>query len=375
MNDFFNNLDDKGGGKGNKPNGSDDAPHRKILTGADFISSYAPPNWLIDRIVQHGRLYSCTSLTSHGKTAVWLYNGCMIHAGRKVGHLEAEPGNVVFLAGENPEDFKARMLGMARAFNIPSKQLPFVLPATFPMTEAAAEILRQQIAALGVPIALIIPDTAAAFFPGEDEDDNVQAGAYARTLRTFTTFPGNPAVVVPCHPVKNATQANLLPRGGSAFLNELDGNLTLWSEQLGELTTLHWQAKIRGPDFDPLTYRLKSVPTGYHDTRSREVMTVIAQPIDDIEASNEAAQAVVNEDAVLKTLHRNPSASLADIARNLGWIKYDDENPDDKGKPEKWRVQRALKHLERDKLTRKFRSKWKVTEAGKTALDEAEKTA
>ena len=299
----------------------------------------------------------------------------MIHAGRKVGHLEVEPGNALFLAGENPEDFKARMLGMARAFNLTSKQLPYVLPATFPMTEAEAEILRQQIAALAVPLSLIIPDSAAAFFPGDAENDNVQFGQYARILRTLTTCPGNPAVVALSHPIKNAGRDNLLPRGGGAFLNELDGNLTLWSEQLGEMTTLHWQGKIRGPEFDPLTYRLKPVKTGHKDKKGRDVSTIIAQPIDDIEASNEAAQTVANEDAVLKTLHSNSNASLAEIARNLGWIKYDDENSDDKGKPEKWRVQRALKRLDRDKLVRKFRGKWRVTEAGKVALMETREAA
>jgi hypothetical protein len=243
------------------------------------------------------------------------------------------------------------------------------------MTEAEAEILRQQIAALAVPLSLIIPDSAAAFFPGDAENDNVQFGQYARILRTLTTCPGNPAVVALSHPIKNAGRDNLLPRGGGAFLNELDGNLTLWSEQLGEMTTLHWQGKIRGPEFDPLTYRLKPVKTGHKDKKGRDVSTIIAQPIDDIEASNEAAQTVANEDAVLKTLHSNSNASLAEIARNLGWIKYDDENSDDKGKPEKWRVQRALKRLDRDKLVRKFRGKWRVTEAGKVALMETREAA
>lgn len=93
-------------------------------------------------------------------------------------------------------------------------------------------------------------------------------------------------------------------------------------------------------------------------------MTVVAQPIDDIEASNEAAQAVANEDAVLKTLNSNPNWSYANIATHIGWVTDD-------GKPEKWRVQRAVRRLNQDKLLRKFRSKWTVTDAGKTALKEA----
>jgi hypothetical protein len=58
-----------------RPNGPDpnDQPKR-ILSGADFIARHVPPVWLIDGIVQRSRLYACTSLTGHGKTAVWLYN-------------------------------------------------------------------------------------------------------------------------------------------------------------------------------------------------------------------------------------------------------------------------------------------------------------
>lgn len=54
-----------------------------------------------------------------------------------------------------------------------SKQLPYVLPATFPLNEDEAVILRQQIDALGVPLSLIIPDTAASVFPGDEENKTI----------------------------------------------------------------------------------------------------------------------------------------------------------------------------------------------------------
>lgn len=329
----------------------------RILTGADFVASFVPPDWLIDGLVQSGRLYACTSPTGHGKTAVWLYNACMIQAGRKVANLETEFGNVVILAGENPEDLKARMLGMMGAFNLTPKQLPYVLPGTFPLDESGAEQLLIDIEKLGIPLVLIIGDTASSFFPGDDENSNVQAGNYARIARTLTAAPGNPAVIMISHPVKNASRENLLPRGGGAFLNELDGNFILWAPELGELTSLHWQGKIRGPDFDPLSYILKPVPTGKQDKKGHDVMTVIARPVDDFEAASHAAQVVANEDAVLRTLCDHPDWSMAEMARSIGWVS-------DKGEPEKWRVQRALKNLANDKLARKFRGKWRITDAG-----------
>ena len=65
------------------------AANRILDLAAHFIADHVPPVWLDrDGIVQRGRLYACTSLTGHGKTAIWLFNACMVHAGRPIGHLD-----------------------------------------------------------------------------------------------------------------------------------------------------------------------------------------------------------------------------------------------------------------------------------------------
>ena len=338
---------------------------RRILTGAEFIAGHVPPVWLIDGIVQRGRLYACTSLTGHGKTAVWLHNACMVQAGRRIGHLDTFQGNVLILAGENPADLEARMIGMANAYNIPRERLPYVLPGSFPLTEEQAEALKEDIHRIGVPFALIVGDTASAFFPGDDENSNVQAGEYARTLRTFSIeCQGNPAVVVLSHPVKGAARGNLLPRGGGAFLNELDANLVLWSDPMGEVTELHWCGKIRGPDFPALGYRLRQAPTGLTDERRRPEMTVIAEPMSEEAVADHGKQTLANEDVVLWMLRRHPEWSYAQMCRHAGWL-------DDADQPMKARVQRAIRALDNDKLiicTRKG-APWILTEKGEKVVD------
>jgi hypothetical protein len=340
----------------------------RILIGDDFVTDFTPPDWLIDGIVQRGRLYACTSLTGHGKTAVWLYIACMVHASRMVGNLDAVGGHVLYIAGENPEDLKARMHGMVGFFGLKSKQLPFVLPAAFPMTDKEANALIKDITALGVPLALIVGDTASSFFPGDDENDNVQAGAYARTLRRLTLeVPGNPTVVALCHPVKNAAKGNLLPRGGGAFLNELDCNLTLWSESQGEVTELHWQGKIRGPDFPPLAFSLRPVPTGYIDRKARPVMTIVAEPMSEEAAADHAKLTLANTDVVLRSLRDHPDWSLARRATEAGWV-------DEEDRPLRGRVQRALRSLSKDKLIERKRESapWTLTAKGEEAAKETQ---
>jgi hypothetical protein len=352
-----------------EPPGADGAAARetarRILTGAAFIARHVPPVWLIDGIVQRSRLYACTSLTGHGKTAVWLFNACMIHAGRMIGNLETFQGNTLFLAGENPSDLEARMIGMGKTYNLPRDLLPYVLPGGFPLNEDEAKALKRDIEGLGVQLALIVGDTASSFFPGDDENSNVQAGTYARTLRGFTEeCAGQPAVVALCHPVKNASRSSLLPRGGGAFLNELDGNLTLWSESRGEVTELHWQGKIRGPDFSPFGYRMRPVATGLVDEKHRDEMTITAEPMSEEAVADHAKQSLANEDVVLKSLRDHPGRSYSQIAREAGWVDENDQ-------PMKPRVQRAIRSLLDDKLIQQPRKggHWKLTDKGMEALE------
>lgn len=335
----------------------------RILTGAQFIARHKPPTWLIDGVVQRGRLYGCTSLTGHGKTAVWLFNACMVHAGRMIGNLTTIQGNVLILAGENPPDLEARMIGMAHTYRIAPERLPYVLPGAFPFEPEEVEALKEAIARIGVSFALIIGDTASSFFPGDDENNNVQAGAYARTLRTLHDCPGTPAIVALCHPVKGAARGNLLPRGGGAFLNELDGNLVLWSDTQGEVTEMHWCGKIRGPDFPPVGYRLRKVETGLRDETRRPEMTIVAEPMSEEAVADHSKQMTANEDVVLRALRDHPDWSYAQICRDAGWL-------DDEQAPMKARVSRAIATLSEDRLIHKLRkgTPWILTEKGEKAI-------
>ena len=71
--------------------------------------------------------------------------------------------------------------------------------------------------------SLVIVDTSPAYFTGDEENSNTALGHHARSvLRPLTTLQGGPCVIANTHPVKNATNDHLLPRGGGAFLAEVD---------------------------------------------------------------------------------------------------------------------------------------------------------
>src|SRR4029077_9721204 len=126
-------------------------------------------------------------------------------------------------------------------------------------------------------VALVVIDTTAAYFEGDEENSNTQAGAYARMQRSLIkTLPGGPTILALCHPVKNAADDNMLPRGGGAYLNEVDGNLTAIQDD--GVVHLHWQGKFSGPDFAPIAFNLRTVThERLKDTKGRLIPTVIAE--------------------------------------------------------------------------------------------------
>jgi len=100
--------------------------------------------------------------------------------------------------------------------------------------------------------ALPYLDTLQSYFPGDDFSGNAEVLKFMRSLRPITEIRGEPTVLVAAHPVKGATTENLVPYGGGAILNEIDGNFTQTPSPDGKTTKLHWFGKLREADFEPI---------------------------------------------------------------------------------------------------------------------------
>ena len=68
-----------------------------------------------------------------------------------------------------------------------------------------------------------------------------------------------------------------------------------------------------------------------------------------------------DEDLALQALARNPRASFAELAASLGWYGKGE-------KPNRTKAQRTLARLQRDKLIKKDRGRYEITEKGQKAV-------
>lgn len=331
-----------------------------IQTAAEFTAGFVPPEFIIKGVVQRGRFYLLTAPTGAGKTAVMLYASTALSTGLIFADREVEQGDVLFLVGENPDDVRARFIATMESHGIdPAQCRVHFIAGTFSIRQDMA--LLQERAASLPNLVLVVIDTFAAYFDGDDENSNAQALNFAQLVRQITAWPSRPAVIMPAHPVKNAGRQNLSPKGGSSLLNECDGNLTLWAEE--GISTLHWQGKFRGPEFEPLKFELERYTTDrLRDHKGELIPTVLAKPLLETRARQIAVQTIRDEDRLLLNVRDLPGQSFADRAVELG-LKMGD------GRPYKVRVQRLLEKLEKQKLVRRFRDIWELTKDGERAVE------
>ena len=354
----------------------EEQPKTLLRHSGDFVAGFTPPDYLIEGFLQRRFLYSFTGLTGSGKTAVALLLAACVALGRPFGGKAVEQGTVLFFAGENPDDVCTRWIKLCEELKVAPAAVPvYFLPSAMPIGEVAKDRttkregiqvrakLEEEAEALG-GVSLIIVDTNTAYFKGDDENDNVQAAEHARMLRSYVTLDGGPTVLVTTHPTKNASLDNLLPRGGGAFVNEVDGNLVGIRQPGTNIITVETHGKFRGPEFAPMPFKIQpGTSDKIKDTKGRPIWTVTAAAITGAEhdAMDDAFSA--KQEAMLVALKAKPSSSTVELAEQLGW-KYQN------GDPNKSLVYRMLKKSVKDKYVELVGNRYKLTAKGAKHLEE-----
>jgi hypothetical protein len=342
-----------------------DEPKPLILSSKEFVESFVPPDYLVERMLISSYLYALTGKTGSGKTAIGLQLAAAIALGRPFAGLETCPRRVLYLAGENFIDVQMRWIAQAQQNNFDADTIPVFFTTGVYRISQMSEHLIAEANRLGGDFGTVIVDTGPAFFEGDDESSRRQMQTHARMFRDLTDkIPGNPTVVVLCHPVKNATDDNLVPAGGGNFLNEIDGNLVTCADDAG--IAMHWQGKWRGVEFNPLHFVTRQVThERLKDKYDRLIPTIIADFIDEAAREAIADKTVDDRREVLRLIGANPSSSFTTVATGMRWHNSQE-------KPDRSKAQRFINDLIRRKLVLRDKTddKLKLTDAGKEAIAE-----
>ena len=252
-----------------------------LISSKEFLSGFVPPDYLVKGMLQRGFLYALTGHPGSLKTAIALCLAMHVIRGEPLNNREIKKGRVLFFAGENPDDIRMRWQLMASEYGFDANHKDMVWCKETGDFSRDLESIFEQANALG-DVALIIIDTSSAYFSGEDENNNVHSREHWASMRRFTQgVVGRPCVLVLCHPSKSAT--DLVPRGGSSALGEMDGNITC--QISNGIATIAPHTKFRGVPFSPITFEAVKEKCKANRTKDGEhLLSVYAVPLTDNEA-------------------------------------------------------------------------------------------
>jgi hypothetical protein len=334
-------------------------PTGLFKTAAAFCDEFEPLSYVMGTVVRSSSLYTLTARTGEGKTAFLVTAAFSVAADRSdlIG-MDVEPGRVAYLAGENPDDIRMRLMTAAYAANIDLRHIGdrlVVLDHRSRPEDIATELKRM---AEEEPFALIVMDTLAAYFDGKDINDNVQGGEFIRRLRPLVQIVGRPAMLIAAHPIKNAKPDQLIPYGSGAMLNEVDGNLTL-SKQAPGVTGLHWEGKLRGVEFPAHLFRFEPLSSpSVIDKQGRQVLIPLLKPTTAVDLEQRQEAQVNVRVALLKAMIAEPKGSI------LAWTTA-------VGLKSKSTTHGHLVRLAKENLVDKALDRYFVTPKGRKAIEAA----
>lgn len=290
----------------------------RAIDTAEFVASLSAPSYALDGVLIRGYCFAFTGHSGHGKTAVTLTLAIAVALGTPFAGRETEQARVLYVAGENPDDVRLRVLALLDHLGLDAEDLGdslMFVDSSFTLADRHAELM--QLIEAG-DFGLVVLDTDQALSSDADENSNAERVEHAKRVRMLTKTKPRPTIIDLCHPPASAARNALRPRGGSAFLAEIDGNLGVWIDEGDTRAELFRTTKFRGPMFDPLAFDIKVVEVGsLADSKGRRMTAAIAVPADESNLqADEAARA--RRLALLADVSLHPNASVRERTGRTG---------------------------------------------------------
>jgi hypothetical protein len=259
------------------------------------------------------------------------------------------------LAGENPYNVKWQYAAALAARDLSARDVDIhFIQGRFSIKEWG-EVVRAKMEAMP-DLKLVIVDSLQAFFEGDNDNDNAQMVEMAHALRGLCQTSQRPAMLIIAHPAgKVPSKDNIVPRGGGAFLNEIDGNLTVWSQDASQ-QTLHHSQKFRGAGFDPMEFVMQIHEFAHlTDVHGTPLKLPVSRP----ETGFERSSREVKSDSILRqyleTVERGQPLSVREAATQFAVSRY--------------RMEQVIKTARDEKLMRRHAKTYVITQGGTDFLE------
>jgi hypothetical protein len=236
---------------------------------ADLMNDYAPPQFLIDRILHGGGVVTLTGPTGGGKsTKAALMAAHYVTRTPMAGHEVHNPDGktVLFLAADDYDGTLQRIQALKEAddlgLNWEGAPEMLIEEDPFAFDHAAVKGMIAYIERHNV--GLVVVDTSIIYSSPDAEENNAGDMQRKMTAGKLITAKTGATVLLMTHPNEAARIANdparFVPRGSGAVLAAVQGNLTVHdpSGGDGDIRELGWAGKFRGKKFRPVPFKLRN---------------------------------------------------------------------------------------------------------------------
>lgn len=323
----------------------------RLQSSSEFLADLRAPSYVVDGVLGEGRCHSLTGFAGHGKTTLALHLAISVATGGLFGGRECAKGSVAILAGENPDNVKWQFAAAIRAAGVNVENLPIhFLSGHFLLSQFESDLKAEL--SKHHDLRLVITDSLQAFFEGENDNGNVEMIEAARRFRALSELPQKPASIVIAHPAgKRPDRENIVPRGGSAFGNELDGNFTVWAEPDGT-QIFHHSEKHRGAPFEPINFVMEEREfEDLVDSKGTPLKLKFCRQQLQLEQMNAAKKRDDADRRIIEILDGDPKATVRSVAEKLRMSRS--------------AAGRQIQKMQDDKLIKKKARKWVITTEGR----------
>ncbi|WP_288080680.1 helicase RepA family protein [Pseudomonas sp.] len=235
---------------------------------ADLLAA-AHESWLLDDLLPATGIAFVYGPPGSYKSFIAVDMALSIATGRAWHGYESEtPGGVVYIAAEGARGVKERVVAWCKHYGVergPFAILPVpVMMDDVVMVQAFTECLQQAREAMNAPIRMVVIDTMARSFNG-DENSAQEVGAFVNACSRFAGDIDNCFVLVVAHTGKDLTRGI---RGSSALDGAADCHFLVTKPSQGQALVKNTKQK----DIEmaePMRFAMESVSTGIMDRKGR----------------------------------------------------------------------------------------------------------
>jgi hypothetical protein len=253
----------------------------QVIHGAgEFMARAKPPEFILEKVIQRGQIYTLTAKWGHGKTALGLAMAMHIAAGIDFAGFRVKRSRVLYLAGENPFDVQMRSIALCREMEVTASMLDgwlYFSDKAFPINDKEIKDAFVREVKKVSDVDLVFVDTGPAHTEIEEENSNGKMHKVAVSMREMAGDLNNSALLTFMHPTQGATRDTLRSRGGGAYAGQVDGELLAWQDPITKQIEFWHSTKFRGSGFDSVFFDLKRVDLdGFDDNFGNKAVSVIA---------------------------------------------------------------------------------------------------